>query len=421
MSTHGPRPLSRPVRLATALAAVLAACEAPPAGPTYVPFEPYEPRAGTPEAIAYEAGLTRYLGETRVAEESVYRGATAFEFDPATGPMCLRGAPFTASIRDEAGDELLIFLQGGGACWSDFCFAITTAPRGIPPTNLTELDPRNPLVDADVLYLPYCDGSLFSGDAAIDEDGDGAPDRIHRGLANLSAALAVGFERFPAPSRIVLAGSSGGGFGTILSVFLVRYVYPDVPIFVLNDAGLGIAHPDDPTFVSDLIDEFGAREFLPADCPDCIADGNITGLVDYALDHDPNLRVAAVSSHYDFIVSDVFLGLGAEAFQAALVAETGALHDEHPDTYRRFLFTGDAHTALLGGVSGLVGSDLGDVELPPDSTTLLTNLTLESIHTATANDVLLLDWIVAGLEDDGAAWADLVDEPGVLPAWATTP
>lgn len=382
-------------------------------------FTPYVPEPGTAESVAYEAGITRYLGNTVVASQALARGNTTFEFDPASGPMCMRGEPFRASVRETESDELLIFLQGGGACWSDFCFAITTAPSGIPRSGLLAPDETSPLGTFDVLYLPYCDGSLFSGDAEVDENGDGTPDRFHRGLANLSAALAVGYERFPRPSRIVLAGSSGGGFGTLLSVFLVRYVYPGVPILVLDDAGIGIARPGDPSFLEGLLEEWNAREFLPEDCADCIADGNVTGLVDYALDHDPDLRIAAISSHYDYIISHVFLDLPAETFQSALVSATDVVHAAHPDGYRRFFYSGDAHTALLGGVDGLVGSDLGSVELPPDATTLLTSLTLESMATARADDVVLFDWLSAMRDGDLTTARDIVDEPGPLPEWAT--
>lgn len=391
------------------------------AAPASTPFVPYTPMPGTAESVAFEAGLTHYLGHTVVRTTTTAHDVTTYELDPASGPMCMRGAPFRASTREGTSDELLVFLQGGGACWSDFCFAITTAPAGIPSTDLLGVDPENPLAADDVLYLPYCDGSLFAGDTEIDENGDGMPDRFHRGLANLSAALAIGYERFPHPTRVVLAGSSGGGFGTILAVFLLRYVYPDVPILVLDDAGIGIAHPGDPTFVRGLLTEWNALAFVPADCTDCISDGNVTGVVDYALAHDPDLRIAAISSHYDYVISQVFLGIGAAPFQSALVSETGALHDAHPNAYRRFLYAGDAHTALLGSVSGLVGSDLGHVELPPNSTTLLSHLTLESIHSARANDVLLADWLRALLADDLTGAADQVADPGPLPAWATMP
>lgn len=382
-------------------------------------FPPYgEPPEGTPAYIAYEAGLTRYLGEVEPAEEEAYPDdVTTFTFDPADGPVCMRGDPFRASIRDAESDDLLIFLQGGGACWSDFCLAITGAPPNIPNGDLLRTTADNPLHDWNVLYVPYCDGSLHSGDNAIDEDGDGTADRIHHGLQNMSAALTMAFERLPHPRRVVLAGSSGGGFGTIMASYLVRYVYPGVPIYVLNDAGLGIARPGDEAFVDQLLDEFGAHDFIPDDCPDCVGGGHIIGLVRYLLERDDDLRVGAISSWYDAIISETFLGMPAEDFRDAVGAETTALQEDHPDRYRRFIFDGAAHTALLGDVSGIIGTS-GDVELPDDFLSdpdALAQLEIESISTATAEGVGLFSWITAMVDDDLQGWADLTDPQGPPP------
>jgi hypothetical protein len=376
-------------------------------------FTQYEPAPGTPERVAWEAGITRYLGtappESEVSSEG---GVTTFTFDTEQGPLCMRGAPFRASVRETQSEDLLIFLQGGGACWSAFCLAITAAPAGIPSTDLLRREEQNPLADWDVLYVPYCDGSLFAGDRDVDEDGDGAADRFHRGLANLSAALAAGHERFPTPRRIVLAGSSGGGYGTILAAFLVRYVWPGVRVDVLNDAGLGVARDGDVAFLDTLIDDFGARSFIPEGCPECTARGHITGLVRYLLDHDPDVRVAAISSWRDYVISEVFLGTTAEAFEASLAVETGALHEAHPERYRRFLFAGAAHTALLGDVSGIIGRDLRSVELPPDAGSLLVQVEIASMHDVVIDGVTLVSWVSAMLEDH-PAWDDRLasDEP----------
>jgi hypothetical protein len=57
-------------------------------------------------------------------------GIKTFEFavpeDPAAeprGPLCLRGTKYTVDTREGDSDELVIFLQGGGACWETFCAA----------------------------------------------------------------------------------------------------------------------------------------------------------------------------------------------------------------------------------------------------------------------------------------------------------
>lgn len=386
----------------------LASCG--PAEPTT--FQVYEPMPGTPERIAYDQDLTRYLGETppTMVIPGAVAGVTTFEFDAADGTMCMRGGTFRASTREAAeSEDLLIFLQGGGACWSAFCLAVTAAPPGVPPGDLLRPgNAQNPYDGWDVLYVPYCDGSLFAGDNDVDEDGDGTPDRLHHGLANLSAALSVGWERFPHPRRVVLAGSSGGGFGTILAAFLVRYVYPGVPIDVLDDAGIGIARDGDQAFLDTVLDEFGARDFLPDDCTDCTARGHIVGLQRYLLDRDENLRIAAISSWNDYVISEVFLMSDPETFATALERETTVLHEAHPDRYRRFVYAGRGHTALLGNVSGIIGRDYSAVELPEDAATLLAGVEIESMYDLSIDGVLLADWL-RGMRDDDTTWDDRLE------------
>ncbi|MBW2550967.1 MAG: hypothetical protein JRE73_09385, partial [Deltaproteobacteria bacterium] len=63
-------------------------------------------------------------------EPDAVEGVKTFHFavpdDPAAeprGPLCLRGTEYTIDTREGSSDELVIFLQGGGACWEDFCSA----------------------------------------------------------------------------------------------------------------------------------------------------------------------------------------------------------------------------------------------------------------------------------------------------------
>ncbi len=406
--------MRRSTAILAALVALLTACADEPAAP--VEFQRYVPPASSAASIAHRAGITRYLGTARPASTTTTNGVTTFTFDPADGPVCMRGGEYRASVREGASDDLLIFLQGGGACWSDFCLAVTAAPAIIPPMDLLRTTPEGPMRDFDVLYLPYCDGSLFAGDRVIDEDGDGTPDRLHRGLQNLSAALTAGYTRFPKPRRVVLAGSSGGGFGTILAAFLVRYVYPDTPLYVINDSGVGVARAGDDAFLGRILDEFGARGFIPSDCADCTRNGHITGLVRYLLDHDPNVRVAALSSWYDFIISGLFLRMEPAAFRDALAAETGAIHAAHPDRYRRFVYDGQGHTALLGTPAGVIGNNLRAVELPPDFASQLASVRIESMYNLTVNGVSAARWVAAMLADDSARWDDRVQTAGPPPA-----
>jgi hypothetical protein len=155
-----------------------------------------------------DLGITRYFGTAQpVASEESQPGVITYTFDAASGPVCLQGDPYRMSVRDQYSEDLFIFLQGGGACWSDFCLAVTKAPPGIPDLDILDPQkPTNPLRSMSTVYLPYCDGSLFAGTSEYDDTGDGVPDRIQHGLQNLSAALDIAKQTFPHPKRVIRSG-----------------------------------------------------------------------------------------------------------------------------------------------------------------------------------------------------------------------
>lgn len=370
-----------------------------------------EPEAVVQKGFAevWSQGVTSYAGLAQVATETTQPdGSVAYQFDPASGPMCLRGAPFQMSVRATKSSKLLIFLQGGGACWSDFCLAVVKAPAGVPKLDVLDPDKAdNPWKDWNVAYLPYCDGSMFAGNKDHDDTGDGQPDRFHRGLRNVQAALDVAKQRFPAPSEIALVGSSGGAFGTIPSLFLVRKLWPDAPILIVQDSGSGTAKDGDPAFLAKLIDEFGVASFFPPSCKACKGASHLTPLLAWALLRDPNVRVATFSSYNDNIMADVFLGLTGEQFKQGLLAATDPLHAQFSDRYKRFFVSGAMHTTLLGDASGIIGTDLGAVELPSDALPKLAGIELGKIAETQQAGVTIAQWLAAA-RDNSADWLDLL-------------
>ncbi len=178
----------------------------------------------------------------------------------------------------------------------------------------------------------------------------------------MSAGLDMALREFPHPRRIVVAGASGGGYSTIIAPFLVRSRWPQAPIDVINDAGVGLAKPNDPSFVNGLLDEFNISRFIPASCVDCTANGHVTRLIDWELSRDRKLRVAALSSLEDLVIGQVFLRLPPADFEAALTSETAWLADRHPGHYERFLYPGRGHTLIHAGLGEVAvdGESAGD-------------------------------------------------------------
>jgi len=345
-----------------------------------------EPPVVDPEPVVapfqeiYDQGVLRYLGEYTPMLSEEDGDVINHSFGTGDGPLCMAGGEYTMATRDAGSEDLVIFLQGGGACWSEFCAATEESHEGIPALGIMDPDRENNPVRAwNQVYLPYCDGGLHASDRDSDSDGDGVDDRFQRGLHNLSAALDVAVNTFPTPRRILLTGSSGGGLGTTFALPLVRHLYPDIPIELVNDSGVGVNRPDEPSFIELLMDDWNTGAFMPESCENCIAeDGHLTDYHIWQMDEDENLRRAMLSYSRDTTFADYFLQIGKDAFEEALYEEMQQLEEAHPERQRSWIPAGDGHTFLM---------------LEPDKT---------------AGGVPLMEWIAAML-DGSDDWVSVQD------------
>jgi hypothetical protein len=182
------------------------------------------------------------------------------------------------------------------------------------------------------------------GDNEVDIDGDGEIDRFFKGAMNLSASLDVIKERFPSPDKIVLAGNSAGGFAVNTALPLVRKLYPDVQIDLINDSGLGILNPNRMT---EFISYWGAESFFPNSCSSCIGDdGNLTDYHKYLLNQDINARMAYISSKQDATFATGIIG-GGTAFESQILEAANELKADFPDRFNSIITNGDTHTFLI--------------------------------------------------------------------------
>ena len=298
---------------------------------------------GKADLAAFEAtGLNKYLGEAKPAQTEVVDSETHYFFDEADGPVCLRGGRFAMSTRATDSEDLVIYLQGGGSCTTALCRATETADPKIPARGLLAAsDDENPVAHWNVVYSPYCDGSLHFGDNDIPDQ-----NRKHHGLRNVSAALDVAREKFPKPKRILLTGASAGGYGTIWLTDLVRLIYPDAQLFVLNDAGIAISNPTSATGFKSVLEEWGALQFMPASCDECRESPHLTPWMTWNLHHDESMTLGLFSAYEDSVIAGTFLMLDPQVFKTALLEETGKVVDAAPERAKRFLIDGTQHTLV---------------------------------------------------------------------------
>jgi len=305
-------------------------------------------------------GVDKYIGTAKPVSHTDNAGTTVYEFDSKDGPICLWGDTYRALVRDAQSENLLIYLEGGGACWTALCAANTTASSAIPASGILDNNAATNVVASwNVVYVPYCDGSVFSGDNELQAMGGPSgmtQTRYHHGLENLTAALDLAKATFPNPKRILLAGSSAGGYGTIVGTAVTRLEYPHTNLIVLNDAGLGLTNPTDPTTYNQIKAEWKFDQFIPDSCTDC-QNGQQTALIGWGLRNDPTLEVAAFSSYGDAVIGGTFLKMPPADFKALLLEKTGAVHTEFPTRFERFCINGGAHTSLIAneGTTSLWG------------------------------------------------------------------
>lgn len=307
-----------------------------------------------------DAGVDKYLGAfTPAASEDAGDGWTKHTFDPdgGDGPLCIAGTPYSVYTRAGDPSKLLIFEQGGGACWQDFYFCNVLAEDQAPPFDregIWDFDsPDNPFRDYSIVYMPYCDGSVFAGDNDVpDANFPFGEVRFHRGLRNQSAGMDLAAASFPQARKITLAGSSAGGVGVAgFAPFLARFEFGDfVDLSVFNDAGPVAINLDDTAGIAARAADWQFGQFYPASCTDCSDSGQATAAIAWRLEHDSTIREAFYETDADgtnrFFLDPPF-GLPAEDYRALILAEHGALHDAHPLRYKRFIVSGDdSHTAL---------------------------------------------------------------------------
>ena len=311
-----------------------------------------------------DAGVNKYLGRFAPAVSTdVGDGWTKHTYAPdfSEGPLCIAGTPYSVFTKAGNPKNLLIFMQGGGACWQDFYFCNILAEDQEPPPPPIGIwgdsfPPDsgmlpNPIADYSIVYMPYCDGSVFSGDNdVIDPSFPVGPIRFHRGLQNASAGIDMAKNRFPNARRILLAGSSAGGVGVAgFAPFLVRMAFGNQQqLSVFNDAGPVAINLLDVGSIQARAADWRFGQFYPASCTECDdVMGQGTAIIRWRLDNDSTIREAFYSTDGD-ATNRFFMRVPTQAsYRSLIVSEHGKLNAAHPDRYKRYIRSGDAsHTAL---------------------------------------------------------------------------
>ena len=298
---------------------------------------------------------------------------------PVKDTICRTGESTGIGARlQQNSDNLVIFIQGGGNCHSEgSCSADSDHGTSADFDLWTKGDHSsidgggelgifnvnhedNPVREWNFVLIPYCTGDYHSGSAqnVTVEGVDG--DQQFMGYQNMKLFVDVIAPYFKGKvDKILLAGDSAGGFGTLFSYALFAPKFDPTPITLLDDSGPlfedQFLTPCYQVFMRDL---WGMDDVFPEDCVNCILNdgGGMVNLMSYLPTAFPNGRFAIFSDDGDVVGRKTMAegqndctGTGEyphEDYRAALIS----LRDNvlsPTDKWATFIRPGIMHTSLL--------------------------------------------------------------------------
>jgi len=170
-------------------------------------------------------------------------------FSAATGARCLDGSPSGLFWRAGDARRFVVFLEGGGACWSlETCAARAKTALGSSafwPASMTDGDnvlSSDPAVSAfagwSAVFVPYCGGDVHLGTRRSVVDPQAFP-LYFSGHLTLGAVLDYlkAEHGLGGAAELLLSGASAGGIGSIVSADFVADALPGVAVSVAPQAG----------------------------------------------------------------------------------------------------------------------------------------------------------------------------------------
>ena len=321
-----------------------------------------------PDSGIADAGAVGDAGATADAGPAVDAGppwGTAIAAPPDTwtwvdfpDSACSDGSPVGIGINPSpTSSNLLVYLNGGGACWDAFtCLIAQSATLGPYSQKLFQsdlasigstidrTDTQNPFRDWNFVFIPYCTGDVHAGDNVVTyTSGTTVSTFHHKGHANVQAYLTRLGPTFPAPGKVLIVGDSAGGAGATVNYASARAYWPNAKMYLINDSLPFFPPPETPpgTQSSELAN-WGIGPLLKQICGDaCPADFSLAwaGL----RERFPADRMALLGYNQDQTMSAYYETLPA-LFQ--LYLQQLGTQQLQPSNVKTFWVNGTGHTIL---------------------------------------------------------------------------
>jgi hypothetical protein len=287
---------------------------------------------------------------------------------PFDDALCGDGSTTGLGVNAGSGPDLVVYLDGGGACWDYVtCETAETAlDRRYGPAEFdTEVSVWFPgsimdrgalppsLADATLVFVPYCTGDVHGGDHVETYHGiPGSATWHHVGHANVMRFLERLGASFPSPRKLVVAGSSAGGFGALANYAAFRWYFPDAQGYLVDDSGPPLVGGDLPSGMRDAwYNAWHLGASLDLFCVECRDD--MSAAIPALAQMHRGDRLALVSHARDLTMSTFLLQptpLHLEAALGRLERDVFAATDDarvfYDDGYDHMLLTAVADHAV---------------------------------------------------------------------------
>lgn len=314
-------------------------------------FSACQQEPAMPSDRTHNAGVSNTTSETPTDWREIL---------PAANTVCSDGSPYSFFVRQGDPDKLLVYFQGGGACWfRENCDPQMSPSYSIRIGNIDQANfgifnldnPDNPFKDHTTVFAPYCtaDVHLGSSDTVYPPVAEGQTDLVirHQGRANVEAVLQWTYEHVPSPQDIFVTGSSAGAIPSPLYTSLIADHYADARIAQLGDGAGGYRQINNDSRPDE---QWGTFNFITQE----------QGFADLSPDTMTyeSLYIAAAQAHPDITFAEY--DAAEDAVQKRFLNMSGqrdvalqqAIEANHADIRRKvsnfssYIAGGDSHTIL---------------------------------------------------------------------------
>jgi cysteine-rich repeat protein len=311
------------------------------------------------------------------AVEPIQAEPMTWKYFEIPGTKCNDGTPAGFSVNiNPASTKLVIYLEGGGACFNQYCDSLFTRGANEPGNGgiFDRANAANPVRDWSWVYVPYCSGDVYGGQA---ETMLGGKMRHFYGYSNITAFLERWVPSFDVDG-VLLTGSSAGGFGAAVNYAQAQRAFGSTPVALIDDSGPPMSAEVFPPCLQTLWrTTWGLDKTLLEECGADCDDPNtfIADMFDHLRKEFPDLRGGLFSSLGDQTIR-AFAGYGwsggynmckdvpnavtAQVYQTGLNELRSRAMAGGPG-FGTYFVTGNSHTILRG--SNFYATKIGEMPL----------------------------------------------------------